>query len=747
MFSKFNEETQKVLLMAKKEMLELKHPYVGSEHLLLSILHNSLLDVTKFLNSCGISYDNFKNEIVNIIGIGSSTNEWFLYTPLLKRIIENAILDSKDDNSEVTVEKLFLSLLEEGDGVANRILMGMNIDIDALYDKYSTKFLYKNRSHSTKLLIDEYGVDFNKKAMDGDFDPVIGRDEKINRIIEILLRRTKNNPLLIGEAGVGKTALVEELANRIVKGLVPTSLKNKRIISISMASMVSGTKYRGEFEERIGKIIDEVEEDDNIILFIDEIHTMVGAGGAEGAIDASNILKPYLARGKIKLIGATTRAEYAKYLESDKALDRRFQKIYVEEADLEQTKNILLNLKSIYEDYHGIKIGNDIIDDIVYLSDRYISNSKQPDKAIDLLDEACTKTLLLDSCYDKKIKRINLEINRLREEKNKAIIDHNFKLASELKECELFNVNKLNKLELKTNKNDVQKEISKDILYDVIYNKTGIPIKKINNMNKKAIVKELNKSVIGQEKLIEKVVTDCLIARKMNKLSPSAFLLVGKTGVGKTFMVREYAKTLYPKEAFIKIDMSEYRESNSFTKIIGSNPGYVGYDDKNTILDKVKLNPYSVILLDEIEKAHPSVLKLFLQVLDDGYMTNSIGEKINFKNTVIFMTSNIGTLSNSVGFLDNRKNIIIDRVKQFLGIELVNRLDDIIIFNNLDEKSINKIIHKKINDFVLNNKIGDVNEKELFEEVKNECNYLEFGARRIDKIIASKFKDIIAATK
>lgn len=747
MFSKFNEETQKVLLMAKKEMLELKHPYVGSEHLLLSILHNSLLDVTKFLNSCGISYDNFKNEIINIIGIGSSTNEWFLYTPLLKRIIENAILDSKDDNSEVTVEKLFLSLLEEGDGVANRILMGMNIDIDALYDKYSTKFLYKNRSHSTKLLIDEYGVDFNKKAKDGDFDPVIGRDEKINRIIEILLRRTKNNPLLIGEAGVGKTALVEELANRIVKGLVPTSLKNKRIISISMASMVSGTKYRGEFEERIGKIIDEVEEDDNIILFIDEIHTMVGAGGAEGAIDASNILKPYLARGKIKLIGATTRAEYAKYLENDKALDRRFQKIYVEEADLEQTKNILLNLKSIYEDYHGIKIGNDIIDDIVYLSDRYISNSKQPDKAIDLLDEACTKTLLLDSCYDKKIKRINLEINRLREEKNKAIIDHNFKLASELKECELFNVNKLNKLELKTNKNDVQKEISKDILYDVIYNKTGIPIKKINNMNKKAIVKELNKSVIGQEKLIEKVVTDCLIARKMNKLSPSSFLLVGKTGVGKTFMVREYAKMLYPKEAFIKIDMSEYRESNSFTKIIGSNPGYVGYDDKNTILDKVKLNPYSVILLDEIEKAHPSVLKLFLQVLDDGYMTNSIGEKINFKNTVIFMTSNIGTLSNSVGFLDNRKNIIIDRVKQFLGIELVNRLDDIIIFNNLDEKSINKIIHKKINDFVLNNKIGDVNEKELFEEVKNECNYLEFGARRIDKIIASKFKDIIAATK
>ena len=332
MFSKFSEDAQKILLMAKKEMLELKHPYVGSEHLLLAILHNKDLVITQLLEEYGITYKKYKDEIIKVIGIGKTYNNWFLYTPLLKRIIENAILECRDEESTVTVERLFISLLEEGDGVANRILMGMNIDVDVLYEKFSDKIIVHSGKRSKNLYIEEFAVDLNKKYIEDGFDPVVGRDDKVDRLIEVLLRRTKNNPLLIGEAGVGKTAIVEELVRRIVNGRVPKKLENNRVFSISMSCLISGTKYRGEFEERINKIISEVEREPNVILFIDEIHTLVGAGGAEGAIDASNILKPYLARGKIRVIGATTSDEYKKYLEKDKALDRRFQKIYIEEA-------------------------------------------------------------------------------------------------------------------------------------------------------------------------------------------------------------------------------------------------------------------------------------------------------------------------------------------------------------------------------------------------------------------------------
>ncbi len=745
MFSKFNEETQKVLLMAKKEMLDLKHPYVGSEHLLLSILHNSNSDITIFLNNCGVTYDKYKDEIIKIIGVGNSVNNWFLYTPLLKRVIENAILDSKEDNVPVTVEKLFLSLLEEGDGVANRILMGMNIDIDALYDNFSSKFVYKNRGHRSKLLVEEYAVDFNRRAKDEDIDPVIGRDDKINRMIEILLRRTKNNPLLIGDAGVGKTALVEELARRIEKGLVPSSLKNKRILSVSMASLVAGTKYRGEFEERINKMIEEVENSKDIILFVDEIHTIVGAGGAEGAIDASNILKPYLARGKIKLIGATTKTEYAKYLENDKALDRRFQKVYIEESTKDETVNILLNLKGIYENYHGIEIDDDIIKAIVDLSDRYVNIGRQPDKSIDILDEACTKTLMLDSDLDKKIKAITLELTNIIEKKNMAIVDHNFKVASDLKNEELFLESKLNRLELKNSNNNIKKKITLDTLYEVIYNKTKIPVKSIIEMDIKKIRRSLESVVIGQSNAIKKITDICVNKHKIRRSNPYSFLFVGKSGMGKTFLVKEYAKLLYSKEAFIRLDMSEYRDSSSITRIVGSNPGYVGYDDKNTVLDRVKANPYSIILLDEIEKAHSSVLKLFLQVLDDGYMTNSSGEKVSFSNTTLFMTSNLGCDKNSIGFVDKKYDLVYEKIKNFLGVELVNRIDNLILFEDISDKDIDKIIRKKLKAFVCEHNLGEIDYSKYVKEIKNECKYKEFGARQVDKIINRKLKDMIPA--
>ena len=731
MFSKFDEEAQKILIMSKSEMSKLKHPYVGSEHLLLSILKNNI-SVTDYLNSVGLTYDKFKDEVIRVIGVGSNTNNWFLFTPLLKRVIENAILDSKQSNDKVTVEKLFVSLLEEGEGVANRILLGMNIDIDLLYENYINKFSFISRSSKKNLSIDKYSIDFNQLAKDGKLDKVIGRDKLINRVIEILLRRNKNNPLLIGEAGVGKTAIVEELARRIEKKEVPKELFNKRILSISMASLVSGTKYRGEFEERINKIIEEVESDRNIILFIDEIHTIVGAGGAEGAIDASNILKPYLARGKIKLIGATTKEEYSKYLEEDRALDRRFQKVFVEESTIAETENILFNIKESYEDFHGIKIRDEIIKEIVRLSDKYVSRGKEPDKSIDILDCACTKTVMIDNKYEKEIKLLTSKLTEVVSSKNISIINHDFKKASSLKNQELQLEDKINNLEMKLGCKNIKKEITKEILYDVIYDKTKIPIKSIRNLNKEKIKHNLCKKIIGQEDVISDILD--ITINKVNKLLPTSILLVGKSGLGKTFFLFDYAKELYNSDAFIKIDMSEYRDSGSISKILGSSPGYVGYNDKSNVLEKVKFNPYSVILLDEIEKAHPSILKLFLQVLDDGYMTNSKGEKIDFRNSIIFMTSNLGCEKSSIGFVDRNYSLVLEKIKNFLGIELVNRLDKVILFKDFNSRSIEKIIRFKLKKFCEVNDLN-INYLDYVSKIKKECNYYSEGARGIDRVI------------
>lgn len=742
MFSKFDEESQKVLLMAKKEMLELKHPYVGSEHLLLAILHNEDLLVTQMLNEYKITYDLYRDEIIRVIGIGKASNTWFLYTPLLKRIIENTILDCKDEDSNVTVEKLFISLLEEGDGVANRILLGMNIDIDLLYEKFSNKIVYHNKNKNKNLLLEEYAVNLNKKYVDEGFDPVVGRDDKVNRVIEILLRRTKNNPLLIGDAGVGKTAIVEEFVRRIYKGTVPKKLDNKKVYSISMASLISGTKYRGEFEERINKIIFELENDSDIILFIDEIHTLVGAGGAEGAIDASNILKPYLARGKIRIIGATTIDEYKKYLEKDKALDRRFQKIFIEEPSVSDTEKILFKLRNIYEDYHGVKISDDIVKLIVQLSARYISTGKFPDKAIDVLDEACCKASIIDNVYEKKSKALMIEINDVKNRKNKAIIDHNYKLASDLKDTQFELESLFNKNFFKCNNNCSAKVITDDIIYDVIYAKTKIPVKKIINVDKKAIYNTLCKLVLGQDNVIKEIV-DLTFSDKINKKVPFSLLLVGKTGVGKTFLVKEYAELLYSSEAFIRLDMSEYKEGHTISKIIGSPPGYVGYSDNNYILERIKSNPYSVILIDEVEKAHPSVLKLFLQVFDEGCMTTSSGDVVDFSNVTIFMTSNLGTNVKHIGFSDNL-DIIQDKFKSFLGVEFVNRIDKIIYFNDICEKTITKIIKKRAKELGIEN---DTLSTDVVNKIKKECKYEEFGARHVDKTLLKYFNNKVTVDK
>lgn len=736
MFSKFSEDAQKVLLMTKVEMMELKHPYVSSEHLLLAILHNNKFEVTKFLNSCGLNYDNCRNEIVNVIGVGKSLNKWFLYTPLLKRIIENSIIDSKDTDGLVTVERLFVSLLEEGDGVANRILMGMNIDVESLYEKFSRKFVYKMSKNSKKLMIDEFSVDFNKKFNTSGFDPVVGREILVNKLIEVLLRRTKNNPLLIGDAGVGKTAIVEEFVRKIEMGDVPSKLCGKRVLGISMSSLIAGTKYRGEFEERINQIIDEVVNEEDIIIFIDEIHTLVGAGGAEGAIDASNILKPYLARGSIKIIGATTFDEYSKYIEKDKALDRRFQKIIVKEPSILETKNILLELRDTYEKFHNVKVSESIVNSIVDLCDRYISKGKFPDKAIDVFDEVCAKASVLEDEFDTKLKSYAFELKKIRDRKNKAIIDHNYKMASALKideeKCESdYDVILLNK-----ENDDIGKVVTMDNVYEVIFEKTQIPISNLKNISDDNVYKYLKSVVLGQDKAINKICKSLLYHSKISKNAPLTLLLVGKSGTGKTFFVKQYAKMFFSGDSFIRLDMSEFKNDLSSNRILGSPPGYVGYDDNSSFLDKVKFHPYSVILLDEVEKASSSVLKLFLQIFDEGSITNSKGEVIDFSHTIIFMTSNLGTDKSFIGFSEDN-NYINDQIKSFLGVELFNRIDDVVIFEELSKKVVNKIILSKLDDYHLSDSdiSSFINKIILYSDFENA------GARKIDYAIRRALND------
>ena len=488
MFSRFSEEAQKALILAKAEMNNLRHPYVGSEHLFLSILSQKNLEVTKVMASYNITYKIFKEELIKIVGVGKEANEWFLYTPLLKRVIETAILNSKEKGEvEVSVNELLLAILEEGEGVAIRLLLGLNIDVDEIYNTLSKDSRVSNKAIHKKLLVEDYAINLNKKIVSNEVDPVIGRDDELKNLIEILCRRGKNNPLLIGEAGVGKTAIVEELARRIVDGNIPKPLKGKTILSLPMANLVAGTKYRGEFEERVSKILKELEENDDIIVFIDEIHTIVGAGGAEGAIDASNIIKPALARGKIQLIGATTTYEYHTFIEKDKALNRRFQIIVIEEPTKEKTKEILKKLKPLYEAYHFVSISDDIIDLIVDLSDTYIYEYYQPDKSIDILDEVCTKASLLESKNDSLLHHINVLLQNVINDKKKAIMKQDFDLASTYKEKEKELLTKKNDLELNLMTKRKPKKITKEMVADVIYLKTKIPVYEINKSSRKII--------------------------------------------------------------------------------------------------------------------------------------------------------------------------------------------------------------------------------------------------------------------
>lgn len=750
MFSRFQEEAQKVLIIAKKEMMDLKHPYVGSEHLLLAILktHN---EVRERLNDLDVTYDSFKAELIKFVGYGKEENKWFLYTPLLKRILENASLTSREVNaSEVQLSHLFLAMLEEGDGIALRILEGLDVDIDDLYEEFSTKIVDKKSKQKRKLLIEEFGVDLTKRASQKEIDPVIGRDDELQRMIEILSRRNKNNPLLVGEAGVGKTAVVEELARRIVNNDVPATLKNKRIISVEIASLVAGTKYRGEFEERVSKILREVESRDDVIVFIDEVHTLIGAGGAEGAIDASNILKPALARGKLRLIGATTLDEYKKTIEKDKAFDRRFQKLEIIEPTLEKTYDILLQLKDLYCSFHGVSMDNDLLKDIIRLTDQYMYQHKQPDKSIDILDEVCSKVRLRIYPVSDKFFHLKQSLSSVQEEKNKCIRDQNFVKALSLREEEKRLHDQINRLELKSIRTLQAPKVSIEDIRQVIFEKTKIPIFDINSTSLQELKNMelvLSKKIIGQKEAIQKLceVTKRIQLGLVSSKRPASFLFVGPTGVGKTYLVKEYTKFLRGEDHLIRLDMSEYRESHSISKIIGSPSGYVGYDDGKNVLEDVRNCPYSVLLLDEIEKAHPAVLNLFLQILDEGFIKDAVGRKIRFDNTIIIMTSNIGFGKEDIGFTKETSSIN-TKLKEFLSIEFINRIDQVLVFKKLEREDMEKILKMQLD--AVRRKFSEKGVRlqirsSVIEEMLDASEYLEFGARKLDKLVMQKLDALV----
>ncbi len=712
MFDNYGLQIAEIFKEAENFRKNLKHPYVGTEHLMLALLKYEN-EVSKKLKIYDLTFEIFKNELVSIVGESSKESELNLYTPLLRRIIETATEDAIDNNNgEVTERHLFLALLEEGEGIAIRIMIGLDIDLDSLYEEFKMS-LVKNAKNKLELM--EIGNNLNKNV--SNFEHVVGREEEIALVIEALLRKKKSNPLLIGKAGVGKTAIVEELARRINNNIVPAELENKTIVMLEMGALVAGTKYRGEFEERLNKIIKEVKENKNIILFIDEIHTMINAGGAEGAINAADILKPYLARGDIKCIGATTTDEYYKSIYKDKALERRFYLIQVEEPSLEKTKNILKKIKKEYENHHHLTISNENIEDIVELADKYIKNKSNPDKSIDLLDMICASKKVKNIHFE-KLDQLNQELEEIKKQKKEFIYQDDYEQATLCKEKE-----NQKKQEIQATMVHNASQITYQDIIETLEQKSNIPLLENKKEIFSLIKNNLETKIFGQEKALNKILKNIWI-KLCGEEKPLAILLAGPSGVGKTETVKTVAKSI-KKSNFIRLDMSEYNLEGAVNKLIGVSAGFVGYNDKylfRSVLD----NPYSVILVDEIEKAHPSVLNLFLQILDEGFITNANNEKIDFSHAMIFMTSNV-TNHKYVGFTNTENNNLVENFsKEFLG-----RFTDIVTYENLREDVLKRYVDTHL-----------TNKKVNFEKIKNEADCDKYGLRNLKAIIQKYNHDL-----
>ena len=787
MSTQYTNQAKTAVKYAEKTARRYKHSYIGTEHLLAGLLHEEEGTAGMVLRDMGISEERLMEMIRKLVAPEESnvlTADRAGYTPRAARMLEGAVEEADDLRSEkIGTEHLLLAMLREVDCMGTRLLHTMGVNIRKLQNEVLVAMgeevanprdngtaRSRNEAATGTPTLDQYSRDLTEMARQGVMDPVVGREEEIGRVIQILSRRTKNNPCLIGEPGVGKTAVVEGLAQRITQGLVPEKMKNRRLVVLDLSGMVAGSKYRGEFEERIKKVIAEVMEHPGILLFIDELHTIIGAGGAEGALDASNILKPSLSRGEIQIIGATTIEEYRKHIEKDAALERRFQPVTVEEPTEEQAVEILKGLRPYYEKHHGVTITDDALESAVKMSIRYIADRHLPDKAIDLMDEASSRVQLTGITVPPQLKEMEQNLHALAEKKEEAIREGDFSRARELQEEQKEleeSYEKLKKRQEQRYKNK-KMQVTEENIAQIVSSWTKIPVQKLAQKESKRLAgleKELHKRVIGQEEAVE-AVAKAIKRGRVGLKDPArpigSFLFLGPTGVGKTELSKALAETVFGSEqAMIRVDMSEYMEKHSVSKLIGSPPGYVGYEEGGQLSEKIRRNPYSVILFDEIEKAHPDVFNILLQVLDDGHITDAQGRKVDFKQTCIIMTSNAGAQSivepKRLGFsqgedkkkdYEDMKRGVMEEVRRIFKPEFLNRVDEILVFHMLDKQEIRQIVNilvKKLEkrckeqldiELVVRNSVKDYLAESGFDS--------KYGARPLKRAIQNKLEDRMA---
>lgn len=774
MFGRFTERAQKVLALAQEEAIRLGHNNIGTEHILLGLVREGEGIAAKALYALGLGADKIQNEVENLIGRGQNVSQTIPYTPRTKKVIELSMDEARKlGHSYVGTEHILLGLIREGEGVAARVLNNLGVSLNKarqqvlqLLGSNETGGHQSNSAVSANTpTLDSLARDLTATAREGSLDPVIGRSKEIQRVIEVLSRRTKNNPVLIGEPGVGKTAIAEGLAQQIVHNEVPEILRDKRVMTLDMGTVVAGTKYRGEFEDRLKKVMDEIRQAGNIILFIDELHTLIGAGGAEGAIDASNILKPSLARGELQCIGATTLDEYRKYIEKDAALERRFQPIMVDEPTTEESIQILKGLRDRYEAHHRVSISDEAIDAAVKLSDRYISDRFLPDKAIDLIDEAGSKVRLRSYTTPPNLKELEVKLEEVRKEKDSAVQSQEFEKAASLRDTEQRLREKLEetKKSWKEKQGKENTEVTVEDIASVVSSWTGVPVSKLAQTETEKLLhleEILHSRVIGQEeavKAISKAVRRARAGLKDPKRPIGSFVFLGPTGVGKTELARALAEAMFGDEdAMIRVDMSEYMEKHSTSRLVGSPPGYVGYEEGGQLTEKVRRKPYSVILLDEIEKAHPDVFNILLQVLEDGRLTDSKGRTVDFRNTVLIMTSNVGAealkRNKYVGFniqdgeqdYKDMKGKVMEELKKAFRPEFLNRIDEIIVFHALEKKHLKEIVTlmseqliKRLNEQNITLELTDAAKEKISEEGYDP----EYGARPLRRAIQKHIED------
>ena len=788
MQEKFTRQAKAALKLAESTARSWKHSYIGTEHILVGLLDEQEGTAGKILEEFGVDREKLESLITKLIApSGVPVAEKSAgYSPRAQKVREQAVKEAEKQKEDLAgTEHLLLAMLKETDCVGTRLLYTMGVNIQKLYsavlaaagidtnaipEELQMPKNQKGKQGSTTPTLDQYSRDLTAMAADGNLDPVVGRDKEIARLIQILSRRTKNNPCLVGEPGVGKTAIVEGLAQRIISSMVPESVKNKRVVVLDLSGMVAGSKYRGEFEERIRNVINEVRSNQEILLFIDELHTIIGAGGAEGALDASNILKPSLSRGEIQLIGATTLEEYRKYIEKDAALERRFQPVTVEEPSEEETIEILKGLRPYYEKHHGVVIEDSALEAAVKMSERYINDRFLPDKAIDIIDEAASKVRLGGYRMAPEVDAMEVELHEIQKDKEKAVKQADLSLAKELQARQREIETEISKYKEKEERRNKRKKISvtEASVADIISDWTKIPVQRLTEGETKRLArleKELHKRVIGQEEAV-KAVAQAVKRGRVGLKDPNrpigSFLFLGPTGVGKTELSKALAEAVFGSEqAMIRVDMSEYMEKHSVSKLIGSPPGYVGYDEGGQLSEKVRRNPYSVLLFDEIEKAHPDVFNILLQVLDDGHITDAHGRKVDFKQTIIIMTSNAGAQAiiepKKLGFLSNNdekqdyermKSGVMEEVRRLFKPEFLNRIDEIMVFHPLNKTHIKKIVNIMLKTLEKRCKEQLDIQLKITESVRDflaEAGFdSKYGARPLRRAIQTKLEDPMA---